>query len=541
MAAIEGLTEEQCQALAGVKAGDLIMIENYPRNENDEGDENDDDENEGDGNEGDDNEGDDNEGDDGEDDESESADSENVDEDVELGQEGVVKVDGVGSQVNSDASQSANDVALSNGENETDLQSTTGASEDFAPPEGQHEAQNLHEQLHDEAVEDRDDVSVESEGNNQADGSGIFSTAEIYYVHALTKDVDGKITDVTLCLLVYSSQAEEVDFPTYRIFGTDVESRVGASRALEAEGTSSKSIKDAVTDVEGRKHDFYLNPTGDHIRNFVFHGRCPARCNRGWIATQEEMHAMVENDIVTVSPHSPVCPVCIGKNLMQEHQSLREMLEASHFVDIGFVVEFYGRLNPRRRLLGYGFKQFDEREWGYYFDDIPSENDEEVDGGHDGYEYWEEAMDPSNNAVLHPASTTTIAALPRKFFAEVSVNSGVVECHVCQEKFSDDVMVIELPCRHFFCEGGCVENWLMSYDTCPTCRKKVPAVAEVQEDTKINGTLTDLAATDNEVDIAEHVDGVANEEVAGGAEVDVNGLENDEDMPIADVGEGIVA
>ena len=69
----------------------------------------------------------------------------------------------------------------------------------------------------------------------------------------------------------------------------------------------------------------------------------------------------------------------IGTALMKEHQDLRATLEASSFVDLEQVVEFIGRLNFQRTALGYSFEQLDEREWGYYFDDMVSDGKYSVD------------------------------------------------------------------------------------------------------------------------------------------------------------------
>ena len=83
-------------------------------------------------------------------------------------------------------------------------------------------------------------------------------------------------------------------------------------------------------------------------------------------------------------------------------------------------------------------------------------------------------MDPNAGAVFHPASDAAIAALPRKFYGEVEhkENKGTT-CVVCMEMFEDGTTIAELPCGHFFCDGGCAGQWLKQSNSCPTCRAKL--------------------------------------------------------------------
>ena len=105
-----------------------------------------------------------------------------------------------------------------------------------------------------------------------------------------------------------------------------------------------------------------------------------------------------------------------------------------------------------------------------------SEDDE--DGGDDGsYEVWDEATDPSNGAVPHPASEATLKSLPIKKYAEVKTEDDA-QCAVCREEFKDEKLIMQLPCKHFFCEDGCTVQWLKQQDNCPVCRARVPPVVE---------------------------------------------------------------
>lgn len=99
--------------------------------------------------------------------------------------------------------------------------------------------------------------------------------------------------------------------------------------------------------------------------------------------------------------------------MTKEHQNLRAELEALlHVSDFGAVHAFEDRLAVRRRQLGFRYEQFDGRKWGYLWDDTLYHSEDEGDDSQ--YEVWNEATDPSNGAVLNPASDATIKSLPVK-------------------------------------------------------------------------------------------------------------------------------
>ncbi|EME45333.1 hypothetical protein DOTSEDRAFT_71155 [Dothistroma septosporum NZE10] len=176
-----------------------------------------------------------------------------------------------------------------------------------------------------------------------------------------------------------------------------------------------------------------------------------------------------------------VCPVCIGNELCKKQQALQAAYLLTSMTDVGAVVEFQGELNLRRcDELGYSFKQFDEREWGMHFEDMRSEDESEAGGDDYRFEHWAEAMDPSSGSVkTRPASATTIAALPRKSFTDAQLAEGT-ECQVCKEDFAYDSVLVQLPCGHVHFNEDCIATWLLQFDTCPDCRKQVPAAAEPQ-------------------------------------------------------------
>jgi hypothetical protein len=543
MAAIEGFTAEQNKALEGVQVGDIILVYKPRTNHYDEDDgstgESDDEGNEDDGEEGG-VEGDDaGEGDSNEDfaqqsneqDEEEESGEEDGDsasntseinpEDLIIGspsaesdleelrpiadasaegehvyasRDGLEYQDGWGEQL--DGWGQATSLSLTN-------QDTSAADQD-APIAGSTQvssADNL------EGLADQDDVSepglaaaaVVIEGLDpeaeQQDGTANATERRLqptlFAICELAKNQKDEITSLRLVSLTYDPlPGTSTSTATYHLHGTRcAHSMINAQLQDMAKAKDTHPlITDTTIGITNSEQTIITaKPTGDIVRHIVHHYQCPAGCNDGRLPSIQALHGMVRGfDITTILPDHPPCPSCIGIPLMREYQLLRGTFEAYTIVDLTQVADFLGRLNPRRVQLGYDFEQLDERKWNYLFDDMPPEDeDEEGENGDGGrYEVWDEAMDLNSNIQHRPASQGTIDALPRKTFsvaktdAEVKVEEGD-KCVVCQEAFEDEKVVVELPCKHVFCDGGCAEQWLKQFATCPSCRAKVPEVPEV--------------------------------------------------------------
>ena len=437
MASIEGLTEVHCEILGTAQIGDLVLIQAYAKPASKYGSDDDPDSGSEDG-----------------------EDVDNSNEDTEAGDE-------AGSEMN-------------------DGQEIEDATND--------------------AIDDDSDEADYSENEEAIEDDEVDSVPPpppaVYIIDGLMKNADDNITEITLRKLTYCSKPADATSSTFQIYGRKVKvnnasansatvtvsdsSSAGGSNKQSTSSNSTEqetgvsneeqtiSIKDVI-DVEKFDHYVLLKPSGHDIRNTLFNGRCPAYCDEGYISTQEAMHMLVTESIRLVSPYKPVCPVCIGKRLMRQLQVLRETYQDQYLVDIGTVVDFYYELNPRRKALGYSFIQLDEREWGMQYDDMLSES-EDGDGQPNGehWEQWAEANDPNSNPTYHPASDASIAALPQKTFGDVE-NPEQAKCLVCIQAFVDDAVVAELPCGHYF-DVECAQNWLKKSNSCPACRKKLPAV-----------------------------------------------------------------
>ena len=56
-----------------------------------------------------------------------------------------------------------------------------------------------------------------------------------------------------------------------------------------------------------------------------------------------------------------------------------------------------------------------------------------------------------------------------------SLDTEETKCTIMQDAFEDDTMVIELPCKHVFCEEA-IMHWLKNESaSCPVCRHKLPS------------------------------------------------------------------
>ncbi len=237
-------------------------------------------------------------------------------------------------------------------------------------------------------------------------------------------------------------------------------------------------------------YNIIRNPCGDTITRNCY-GSCPAVCDDGFLETVHDLQQLVTDNITDVSPYSPVCPVCIGKDIALAYHQLRVLLERAHVVTPDVTGDVFFSLNPRRTQLGYSFKQYDEREWGLLFDDIASEDDDYDGNGNDGYEHFAEAMDPNANPVFKRASRAAIEALESKPYKDIEdKDKKEVLCAICGDGFTEEGVVTMMPCGHLFCGGeeSCLMQWLSTSHSCPICRAKLPVEEETHRDVGVQAT-----------------------------------------------------
>ena len=67
-----------------------------------------------------------------------------------------------------------------------------------------------------------------------------------------------------------------------------------------------------------------------------------------------------------------------------------------------------------------------------------------------------------------------------------SLDTEETNCPIIQELFTEDTMVIELPCKHVFCEEA-IMHWLENESaSCPICRTKLPSIEKRIDNEQIN-------------------------------------------------------
>ena len=71
----------------------------------------------------------------------------------------------------------------------------------------------------------------------------------------------------------------------------------------------------------------------------------------------------------------------------------------------------------------------------------------------------------------------------------LSLNTEETKCTIMQELFEDDTVVVELPCKHVFCEEA-IMHWLENESaTCPVCRTTLPfKEIRIEKNSDINDT-----------------------------------------------------
>ncbi|CAK4032938.1 Hypothetical predicted protein [Lecanosticta acicola] len=321
----------------------------------------------------------------------------------------------------------------------------------------------------DEAEDDDTDENEQQEANN----SDVYPSEEdwdvpprMFVVSRLTQDDLGSITRIQLSLLNYSPKVTPNDAHLYHIYGKSCvhhhPSKCGSSV------TACNTVADLVDIVKDSNFLLHVKPDGDSVRrldsavyttNGSAHGQCIAGCKRGWLANVSMLQGMIKDydPLTTIAamatggtiPRSfqqTVCPCCIGSDLVQEQQSLQAATMQGTPPVIDDILAFYGKLNARRRQLGFRFRQFDERQWGYHFDDLESGSDGGGNNGNGQWEHWDEANDPNANFQTRPASEKAIAALPRMALKEVKAEKPDYDdtCNIGTEDLEDDSVMTEV-------------------------------------------------------------------------------------------------
>ena len=449
MASIHGLTKKQNAALANVRVGSLILLYHpcHPESESDSESEDDQDDE--------DDEDDEDDDEDDEDDEGDEDDGEGVDE----------YYDGEGVDFG----------PIGSGRPTTASVSTT--------------TNDLLDVDRAEHIEDASLAPAASGSNgvrSKAPSPLLVVARNVSMVTQIIKDLSGNITDIHILGLEYKVRPDD-NTRSYQLYGNQCVANLPSGPVKPASGFAAGHESKLYT--RGIRLSLFQNlsemsfgvaPTGDLVRQYLHRGVCPAGCDQGSLASIHELNGMVKDyTVASLYPDmSAICPACVGVDLMKEHQALRAELENTlQISNFSTLLDFYGRLAPRRAQLGYEYEQFDERQWNLLFDDMASEDEGEGPDG--GYEPWDEANDPNGDVVPRPTPQATIDSLPTIKYATVKADDDAL-CIVCCEQFKDEQLVVKLPCKHIFCEGACILEWLKNNDSCPLCRAQVSSEDDVK-------------------------------------------------------------
>ncbi|KAK4541362.1 hypothetical protein LTR36_008120 [Oleoguttula mirabilis] len=396
--------------------------------------------------------------------------------------------------------------------------------------------------------QDGEDGETDTEPTSEEEEEDAVNTTCLYLVINLVCE-DGAVTDIALVKLQYHASIDIEH--AFQIYGTEVHHDT-AEDCTHLDGSECEALTfmNQLGEDNGlESFTLRLNPDGDFVRTAVLRaGLCPAGCGGGWLTSLDKLQEYIHPDVFVSAatvPHQPVCPICIGLDLLKEQQTLRILLE-SHQVDFGDIVEFMGRLNIRRKHVGHRFYQFDEREWAMHFDDMISEASD--DDGNAGaaaaggqWQQWDEAFDPNAtvNVRYRPASDAAIAALQRLAYEDVAkpVSGGekAAACVVCMNDYEAETVVAVLPtCGHFSCDGPCTEQWLKQFSNCPTCRKTFATEEseDVKGDSALRGNAEDGATTAGFDGAGQEVEGFAGG--AGVAGTVDSAVQDDVDVVMSD-------
>ena len=343
---------------------------------------------------------------------------------------------------------------------------------------------NDEQQGYDDDDQGYNDDSCQSTHIHGYNAAGEPTRSILFGVAAVYKNADRQLMEVYLQPLNYKESVSMADSKTYRIYGNDVLVHDVAAFTIDDDLESFTQSFVAEDHVE---YSIEVNPTGDHLRISHLQRTCPnSNCQEGYLSCLENLQDGIPDALPSLSPFRPLCPVCLGKDLMEEQVHLRRLMEANQLLahNLSLAIEHVQKRSERRVLVWGVSEVFDEHAWGFDFDALrPSGSRNTTDGDYyDGDDIpWDQmhpdARDPNINIVERPASETAIAALPRVLLQDLPIETHESDesrplCTICSGELGDDTVMMVMPCSHAFCE--CLAGWLRRQRSCPQCRTVIP-------------------------------------------------------------------
>ncbi|KAG8096590.1 hypothetical protein GUJ93_ZPchr0013g38012 [Zizania palustris] len=179
---------------------------------------------------------------------------------------------------------------------------------------------------------------------------------------------------------------------------------------------------------------------------------------------------------VRVSPATVVCPECDGGFMEQFTQPLPRGGGGSGR---------RGAMNPVIVLRGGSLSGFE-----LYYDDGSGDGLRPLPGdvshllmGSGFHRLLDQFSRLEAAAPRPPASKAAVESMP-----SVTVAGSGAHCAVCQEAFEAGAAAREMPCKHVY-HQDCILPWLSLRNSCPICRRELPAAAAPESEADAGLTI----------------------------------------------------
>lgn len=276
-------------------------------------------------------------------------------------------------------------------------------------------------------------------------------------------------TDVQIRELYYHKFPSLAQREGYYIYGDECFAILGNPTENAAWNiTPLINLQTLALDIGNNAYRLIIHPNTGDFRRVLFDHRRPANCNQGFLSDQEHRNRLLLRPKRMIPEYQPLCPICHGILMSMIYPILRSSRYRRFYLSHDIVDDFYETLNARQSLMGYPNYAFHEDTWGTLFEDICKED-------------WTTSFDEQWVhlpllaqliwGTVPPAQSEAIARLQRRTYGEIDTTTDT--CGICRTDFNKNALVVQLPCGHIYCNGGCVEMWLHRHDSCPTCRRSL--------------------------------------------------------------------
>ncbi|KAF2767198.1 hypothetical protein EJ03DRAFT_159035 [Teratosphaeria nubilosa] len=195
--------------------------------------------------------------------------------------------------------------------------------------EGEKEGGNQEEESREQEVQERDSSRDSGDGQDGTltDTEDAISTKALYYVTRIEND--GICTNFKLTKLQLGV-TDLTDEHRYQVYG-DYIHFPHTQHCSGADCEQTITVSDLAGNSALDNYTITVNPSGDYMRRSVLgHRYCPANCADGFLQQLDDINQYVPNSTfytLASKEHQPICPVCIGLNVLQFQQALKADVE----------------------------------------------------------------------------------------------------------------------------------------------------------------------------------------------------------------------